>query len=187
MQFSIFDLARTAARLIPGDWRVKRGDWDVSAVLFNASRSFCLCVDEAGDLCLDYKRPADECLPEVMPHGVVAYPSGLFLEAARPDEGLYVLSGRVARAVEAAVTNTPCTLPDCDDHPATPDVERSDHDRAEQERRTYRVCVLRTEFIEFAIDADSRDDAEARYLADGVEVASETSSTRVHGVTLDQQ
>ncbi|OEJ20829.1 hypothetical protein AR457_41915 (plasmid) [Streptomyces agglomeratus] len=54
-------------------------------------------------------------------------------------------------------------------------------------RRTYRVGILRTEFIEFTIEADSPEDAEARYLMDGIEVGSETDSTSVESVTLDQQ
>ncbi|MFJ3183888.1 hypothetical protein ACIPJN_36635 [Streptomyces sp. NPDC086796] len=53
-------------------------------------------------------------------------------------------------------------------------------------RRTYRVGILRTEFIEFTVEADSPEDAEARYLADGIEVGSETDSTSVESVTLDQ-
>ncbi|MEW1892323.1 hypothetical protein [Streptomyces sp. NPDC085659] len=105
-QFSIFDLARAAVRILGRDWAVKRGDWGVSATLFNESRTFLLCVDESGDLCLDYTRPSDELLPEVMPNGVAVYPGGMFFEAARATEGLFALSVRVASAVQAAVTGT---------------------------------------------------------------------------------
>ncbi|MEU2757307.1 hypothetical protein [Streptomyces albidoflavus] len=66
-------------------------------------------------------------------------------------------------------------------------IEEHGGEHAEQDRRTYRVTVLRTERIEFAVEADSREDAEARYLADGVEVASETDSTSVESVTVGQQ
>jgi len=50
---------------------------------------------------------------------------------------------------------------------------------------TYRVTILRTESIEFTLDANSPEDAEARYLMDGTEVASGTESTTVESVTLD--
>lgn len=39
----------------------------------------------------------------------------------------------------------------------------------------YRVTVLRHENIEFELEADSVEDAQARYLADGDEVSSETA------------
>ncbi|MFE1075140.1 hypothetical protein ACFW5W_28475 [Streptomyces sp. NPDC058783] len=52
---------------------------------------------------------------------------------------------------------------------------------------TYRVAILRTEYIEFTVEADSREAAEANYLMDGVEVGSETRSTSVESVTLDRQ
>ncbi|MGW4180379.1 hypothetical protein [Streptomyces rubiginosohelvolus] len=66
-------------------------------------------------------------------------------------------------------------------------IEQHGGEHAEQDLRTYRVTVLRTERIAFAVEADSQEDAEARYLADGVEVASETDATSVEGVTLDQK
>ncbi|MFD5790477.1 hypothetical protein ACFWH1_28125 [Streptomyces sp. NPDC127037] len=116
MQFSIADVACAAARALPGGWGVKRGDWGVSATLFSGSRSFRLYVDEHGDLCLDYERPADERLPEVMPRGVGVYHGGSFFEAARPGEGLHALSGKIASAVESAVTGTLVEIP----KPTTP-------------------------------------------------------------------
>ncbi|MEU2380393.1 hypothetical protein [Streptomyces misionensis] len=66
-------------------------------------------------------------------------------------------------------------------------IEQHGGEHADQDRRTYRVTILRTERIEFAVEADSREDAEARYLMDGVEVASETDSTSIESVTLDQE
>ncbi|WP_328898554.1 hypothetical protein OHR86_00040 [Streptomyces sp. NBC_00441] len=177
MQFSIFDLARTAVEALSGNWGVKRGDWDVSAVLFNETRSFCLHVDEPGDLCLDYDRPSDEQLPEEFPLSVVVYPMGMFFEAARPEEGLHALAEKIASAVEAAVSGS--SVPTSDAEP--------EGVRAEPDRRTYRVRVRRSEVIQFAIEADSAGDAEARYLADGVKVASWTEPTSILGVALDQQ
>jgi hypothetical protein len=43
----------------------------------------------------------------------------------------------------------------------------------------FNVHVRRTEDITFAIDADDRDDAEARYLSDGVETFSSPSGLDV--------
>ncbi|MEU5164302.1 hypothetical protein AB0G74_32440 [Streptomyces sp. NPDC020875] len=54
-------------------------------------------------------------------------------------------------------------------------------------RRTYRVAVLRTEFVEFTVQADSPGDARARYRADGVEVGRETGPTGVGSIMLDRQ
>lgn len=45
------------------------------------------------------------------------------------------------------------------------------------------VEILRTERIEFMVEADSKDGAEARYLMDGDETASATESIRVVDVT----
>ncbi|MET9016947.1 hypothetical protein ABZX74_39725 [Streptomyces olivaceoviridis] len=66
-------------------------------------------------------------------------------------------------------------------------IEQHGGEHTEQDRRTYRVTILRAERIEFTVEADSPEDAEARYLADGIEVGSETDSTSVESVTLDQE
>lgn len=66
-------------------------------------------------------------------------------------------------------------------------IEQHGGEAAEQDQSTYRVTIRRTEFIAFAVEADSPEAAQARYLMDGVEVASETDSTSVESVTLDQQ
>ncbi|MCR8945055.1 hypothetical protein NW249_23335 [Streptomyces sp. OUCMDZ-4982] len=57
----------------------------------------------------------------------------------------------------------------------------------EQDRPVYRVTVQRTEIIQYVIEADSPEDAQARYLADGVEVGVESESIRIASVTLDEQ
>ncbi len=43
----------------------------------------------------------------------------------------------------------------------------------------FEVHVRRTEDITFAIEADDREDAEARYLSDGEEIASSTDALSV--------
>lgn len=47
----------------------------------------------------------------------------------------------------------------------------------------YEVTVTRTETIVFAIDADSPEDAENRYLTDGGEIASYSGQPKVERVT----
>ncbi|WP_431881931.1 hypothetical protein [Micromonospora chalcea] len=44
------------------------------------------------------------------------------------------------------------------------------------------VTTLRTERISYEVDAVSKEDAEARYLMDGEEVVSETTSTEIESV-----
>jgi hypothetical protein len=66
-------------------------------------------------------------------------------------------------------------------------VEQHGGEHADQDRATYRVTVLRAERIEFTVEADSPEDAEARYLMDGIEGDSELDSTTVESVTLDRQ
>jgi hypothetical protein len=46
----------------------------------------------------------------------------------------------------------------------------------------YKVVILRSEWIEYEIDAESPDDARARYLADGEEVDSETTDLSIDSV-----
>lgn len=48
----------------------------------------------------------------------------------------------------------------------------------------YEVTASRTESIMFVVDADSPEDAEARYLIDGDEVASKTVELSVGTVQL---
>ncbi|MEU2026921.1 hypothetical protein ABZ565_33010 [Streptomyces sp. NPDC016469] len=108
--FSIFDIAHAAVGILSGDWKVESGEWGVTASIFNDARSFCLAVDEGGDLCLDYDRPSHERLPDVLPQGVVSYGGGLVFEAACADEGLNALSAKVASAVRAATTGTPAPM-----------------------------------------------------------------------------
>lgn len=47
---------------------------------------------------------------------------------------------------------------------------------------TFLVSVLRTESISFEVEAESREDAEARYLMDGEETGSKTVDLSVESV-----
>ncbi|MFI8178031.1 hypothetical protein ACIF6H_32580 [Streptomyces microflavus] len=66
-------------------------------------------------------------------------------------------------------------------------IEAHGGEGAEQDRAVYRVTVQRTEIIEHLIEADSPQDARARYLADGEEVGVASESTRIESVMLDEQ